>query len=412
MQYLAPTLRLREDKNGKPWQAVLRYRDDDSKPWKQVSKYIHARNQTEAKKAMNEWSDEVKREHAEKEQQALQKQEQNSAINLSVADFVDQYITNYEAIQAVERSTIRGYRTTALYIREFFSNVALKELTALQVQDFETALIQRGLSSSTVGKCQRLLKQVLKHAKNIKVLKENVADMVKPPKRQSTQPNALDAESRRKVAEYIANHEASATVTGIALALFAGLHSAECCGLTWANVDLDNAQIRVSESIGLAEGGMYIKSPKNESRRRTIDIPPQLVEVLKRRKQAMQAQAAKSEIPFDSKFYVLSYDLWHYMNPNNLSKAWKVISESIGVNGTHNNSVRFHDLRHTYATVAVAAGIDVKTVASMLGHSNEYVTLHVYASPDPNAKKAAAAKIGEVYEKQTQVIPFKRAGNE
>lgn len=404
--YSRGSVRQYTNKKGKPWQGIIRYKDDTGK-WCTLTKLFDSKtitNKTQAQKALDVW----RRELESKEIETDQKRQSS----IYVADYVDEYINNYEAVQAVEPSTIKGYRTTALYIREYFSVVPLGELTAKNVQDFETALVKRGLSSSTVGKCHRLLKQVLKYAVSTDALIKNPVDAVKPPKRKSTEPNALDAESRRKVAEYIATHEASTTVTGIALALYAGLHAAECCGLKWVDVDLQNAQIRVSESIGIAEGGMYTKSPKNETRRRTIDIPPQLLEVLERRHQIMRDQAVNAGLHLKPNMYVLSYDLDHYLNPSNLSKSWKAVSEVLGVCGTRAQAVRFHDLRHTFATVAIAEGIDVKTVSSMMGHANAAMTLNIYASSDPDAKKAAAEKIGKAYEKQAQVIQFKRVSNE
>lgn len=126
----------------------------------------------------------------------------------------------------------------------------------------------------------------------------------------------------------------------------------------------------------------------------------------------MQEQVASLQIPLDPKMYVLSYDLEHYLNPNNLSKAWKTTAESLGVRGTRAQSVRFHDLRHTFATVAIAEGVDVKTVSSMMGHANAAMTLNIYASSDPDAKKAAAAKIAKAYERKSEVIPFRHTANE
>ncbi|MBR2835255.1 MAG: site-specific integrase [Coriobacteriales bacterium] len=393
------------DKKNKPWRGWIRYKDETGK-WKTITKvfdYHTVKNQTDAEKEVAKWRAEL---------MVAQEQEHTQQSSICVADYVDSYIDNLEAMQSVEPSTITGYRGSAKYIREYLSKIKLKELAPRQVQDFETALVKRGLSSSTVGKAHRLLKQVCKHAVVIDDLVKNPVDAVKPPKRKNTEPNALDAQSRVKVAEYIDTHEATPQLTAIALALYAGLHAAECAGLKWVDVDLDAAQIRVTESIGMASGGTYTKEPKNETRRRTIDIPEQLVNVLRRRRELMQSEAASIGARLTPNTYVLSYDLEHYINPNNLSKAWKVIGETLGVCGTRNKIVRFHDLRHTFATVAIAAGIDVKTVSSMMGHANASMTLNIYASSDPDAKKAAAAKIGDVYKKQADVIPFKRASNE
>jgi len=81
--------------------------------------------------------------------------------------------------------------------------------------------------------------------------------------------------------------------------------------------------------------------------------------------------------------------------------------------GTQGRVPTFHDLRHTFATAAIAEGVDVKTVSSILGHTNAAMTLNVYASADPAAKRAAAKTIGEIMgrrpEKTGEVVRFRMA---
>jgi integrase len=84
------------------------------------------------------------------------------------------------------------------------------------------------------------------------------------------------------------------------------------------------------------------------------------------------------------------------MSPAMVLKGWRTLSDSMGLVGTQGKRPTFHDLRHTFATYAIAEGVDVKTVSSILGHSNAAMTLNIYASADPNSKRAAAATIDDV----------------
>lgn len=79
------------------------------------------------------------------------------------------------------------------------------------------------------------------------------------------------------------------------------------------------------------------------------------------------------------------------MHPGTLCRQWKSVAELLGLKGSEGRRVTFHDLRHTWATVAVASGADIKTVASNLGHANAAMTLNIYASADPDAKRRAAS---------------------
>lgn len=83
-----------------------------------------------------------------------------------------------------------------------------------------------------------------------------------------------------------------------------------------------------------------------------------------------------------------------------LSRGWKTLSDSMGLVGTQGRRPTFHDLRHTFATYAIAEGVDVKTVSSILGHSNAAMTLNIYASADTDAKLAAASTIEDVMERR------------
>lgn len=384
------TVRNYPNRPGKPWQGVVKVWDEDSQKWRQATKVLKdARNKTEALKALDAWKRDLEAE--------LSKDKAESAGGMTVADYLDEYIASLESVQAVEPSTIQGYKSSAKYIRGAFGNTTLDNLTASQVQALEADMIGRGLSSSTVGKAHRLLKMVLKHAVITKAITWNPCEAVKPPKRKSTEPNALDPDSRAKVARFIAEADPTPTATGIALALFAGLHSAECCGLKWKDVDLEGGTVRVSESIGYAEGGTYTKQPKNESRRRTIPITSQLKSILTKRRKYMAQQCEKAGLKLEPSMYVLSHDLSGYYHPQLLSKGWHAVAGLIGVKGTIRDDVRFHDLRHSYATALVAEGVDVKTVSSLMGHASAKMTLDVYASSDPNAKREAVKSLERLY---------------
>lgn len=94
--------------------------------------------------------------------------------------------------------------------------------------------------------------------------------------------------------------------------------------------------------------------------------------------------------------YVLGDKKGHFGSPNRLCHEWKVLSDGWELNGTENRGITFHDLRHTFATAAIAGGVDVKTVSSILGHANAAITLNIYASADPDAKRRAALVLNSI----------------
>ena len=86
--------------------------------------------------------------------------------------------------------------------------------------------------------------------------------------------------------------------------------------------------------------------------------------------------------------------------PHALWEAWKAIAASLGLVGTQGKVPTFHDLRHTFATAAISEGVDVKSVSSILGHTNAAMTLNIYASADPDAKRRAAETVSEAMERK------------
>ena len=113
--------------------------------------------------------------------------------------------------------------------------------------------------------------------------------------------------------------------------------------------------------------------------------------------------------PDDGEFgelYVCDTVDGRYYDPTLLSRAWKGLAESFDLIGTQGRRVTFHDLRHSFATRAIAGGADVKAVAAVLGHSDAHVTLSVYADADKESKARAVALVGYGIQQQGDVKPF------
>ena len=178
----------------------------------------------------------------------------------------------------------------------------------------------------------------------------------------------------------------------IELALTTGMRRGEICALRWSDLN-DDCTITVSHAFGLKEGGYYLKEPKTHSSARTIPLTKRTFEVLramhKDSMRILEGMGVRSADPFilgtqepDSRPY----------NPSLLGKEYAAFCKMNGFNCT------FHDLRHTFATMMIAAGTDVRTVASYLGHASVSMTLNIYADVDPDAKLNAVEKIMDSFD--------------
>ena len=395
---------------GESYRGVIKYRDADG-TIKQISTTFDnetVRTASKANAALAAWRKKVEFEHAAPD------------AGKNVADYVSDYISTLEAAKSVEPSTIKGYRSTLEYIKDGFVGVSMRDLRPQQVQRWERDLIERGLSSSTVGKGHRLLKQVCKHAVEVEDLLRNPCDPVKPPQRTKTEPNALDSDGRAKVLGVLSKMELEPLSVAAYIALFTGMRRGEICALTWGDVDLDRNEIAVSKALGAGVGGTYLKTPKT-GRGRVVPIHRQLSEILARyrivkRAEWMQATFTDDAPTTDAEFskqYVLGTPDGRFCNPTRLGKDWQSLSKLCRFMGTEGRPCTFHDLRHTFATIAISEGADVRSVAAILGHANVAMTLNVYASADAEAKRRAAEIVGKALEfKPAEVFRLDRTGTD
>ena len=317
--------------------------------------------------------------------------------SLYVPEYVSQFIKHW----TVEPSTMKGYRTAAKHIEAAFDGVPLGELDGRRINTWLAKLEKAGYSSSTRGKDFRLLSLVCKHAVIDGDLPANPCATVKPPKRYKGEPNSLVKPHREKLARMLEDMEPTPIATAATLALYMGLREGEICALRWRNVDLKRGKLTITEGIGRATGGSYVKRPKNEGSRRPLSIPEPAAAALAKRAERMHADLAAAGMELDplafGELYVVGHIDGRYKDPNSIGREWRAISGALGLMGTEGRPCTFHDLRHTFATVAVAEHIDIKTVASFMGHANAAMTLNIYASADDDAIAAAADVMAEAY---------------
>lgn len=343
----------RLDRPHKPWQGCIRYSDGRriSKvfPWQVV------RTKADALKALQEWRAEV----------------EEPSSSMPLPDYCRRYLESIGP--SLEPSTVAGYGFSLAHVEELGS-ISISSLTPDMVQRWESSMLSRGLSSSTVGKAHRLLKQVMGHAVDAGDLDRNPCGPVKPPKRRAPHPNSLGPDERERLLALLSSMGDCPLRRAAYIALYTGMRRGEICALRWEDL---GEEVRVRRSVGIGRGGAYLKDVKTDAGNRSIPVPERL-------RAALRASEGDVYVLGGSTFY----------NPTKLGREWSSFARSFRITGCEGRVCSFHDLRHTYATVAIAHGADVRSVASILGHSDASMTLNVYASADPAAKRRAAEIVG------------------
>lgn len=245
----------------------------------------------------------------------------------------------------------------------------------------------RQLSDRTVRHYYDTLNYMLNKAVQWQYLNLNPMERVDRPKIRRQPVHFLDDRQAVQLLRCLANEESLPFRCAVLLALLCGLRLGEVGGLNLSDVDWDNCSIDIQRALKYTpEEGSFLGDPKSEAGRRTIDLPAGMMALLEEtRKYHEDAAAALGDRWRGTGRIVSAWDGTpvHHDTP---SKWFRKFADANGFQG-----VRFHDLRHTHATLLFANNIDAVAVASRLGHEDASTTMRIYAHAIRRRDKESAA---------------------
>lgn len=321
----------------------------------------------------------------------LQLELQGGAVgsHMTVLEYMDSFLLYKEQSGTVEASTIKGYRSDTRYITMYIGDVKLSDLTIPIINKWMADAVKDGYAPKTITKSFRLLKQALKYAQSQDILTKNPCDFCKPPKRVKTPINALSREERNRMLKLAREAQPQPLAIAVELALTTGMRRGEVCALRWSDLN-DDGTVTVRRALANADGGFYVKEPKTGSSIRAIPLTSYMANLLSAMRDDSKHMFERLNTNFKAADpYILGTQSTE-SRPYNPTQFGKDFGSFCKMNGF---DCTFHDLRHTFATMAIGNGVDVRTVASYLGHANVSMTLDIYADVDPEAKKSAVDKI-------------------
>jgi integrase len=197
-----------------------------------------------------------------------------------------------------------------------------------------------------------------------------VAAIRKPPAVEEVELEILTPERAQSVLDGLKGHSVHDIA---ALALATGMRRGELLALEWRDIDFERATLRVERAVEETRGkGLRVKPPKTKHGRRNIGLPPEAVAILReRRKRQLELRLALGQGGHPA--LVFSNLEGGMLSPNNVTRSW---SRALKLRGLP--PVSFHSLRHTHASMLIAAGVDILAISRRLGHSKASITLDVY----------------------------------
>lgn len=309
----------------------------------------------------------------------------------SVGEHLDEWLRSIQA--TVKPSTWDSYaRNVRLHILPKLGQIALPKLNPRQLNDLYASLGQEGLSSKTIHYIHTILHRALKDAVRWQKLNRNVAALADPPRVKA--PAGLNIWSADQVRAFLGfvNHDRLYAL--YLLALTTGMRRGELLGLRWCDIDLDAGRVRVCNSLIAVAYRIELSEPKTNRSKRVIMLDPATVAALRtHRTRQLEDRLGWGPAWQDNGFVFVRED-GGFIHPHSLSHAFEQLVKSSEL-----PRIRFHDLRHTYATLALESGMKPWDLSDRLGHASVAFTLNVYrhavqATQDSAALAAARFILG------------------
>ncbi len=312
------------------------------------------------------------------------------ANNLRLGDYLHRWLEDSKK-GSVKPVTYQGYeRMVRNHLVPTLGRIRLKALTPSHLRSLYREKTQAALSARTVGYVHATIHNALKQALDDGLIPRNVADAVKPPQLHREEIEPLTPQQSRRLLEAVGGDRFEALY---ALAVTAGLRQGELLGLRWEDIDLDRSILRVKRTLSRTKGAHPVFStPKTAKGRRNVKLTAKAVEAIKEHHQRQQKEQEGLVGLWQEHGLVFPTRVGTPMSRHNLvNRSFKPLLERAGL-----PDIRFHDLRHTCATLMLAVGTNPKVVQETLGHANVSVTLDIYSHLLPNMQDEVAQKINEL----------------
>jgi integrase len=304
------------------------------------------------------------------------------ARKLTVGEYVERWIEDSVRDTVRQRTYERYEQIVRVHIKPVLGRVKLSALTPAHVRALYREKLDAGLAPRTVRYIHVTLSKALKQAVADGLIPLNAASSVKSPKPKKNEIRPLDREQVRAFFETVSGERLEPLYV---LAVTAGLRAGELLGLKWEDLDLEAGMLQVRRSLSEARSGRIFEAPKS-GKGRSIRLTRRAVNALRAHRKRQLEERMKLAGLWQDHGLVFPSQVGTPLSGRNLIRSFKRHLERGGLP----QSFRFHDLRHTCATLLLRQGVNPKFVQELLGHSDVSLTLNVYSHVLPDMGDQAA----------------------
>ena len=307
----------------------------------------------------------------------------------TLAEWLNNWLNGYVSTNCGVRTTQSYQSEVRCHLIPALGAIPLTHLQPQQLQNYYAHALSHGridgkggLSARTVQYHHRILSEALNHAVKIGLLVRNVAKVADPPHPERRNMATLALED---IPKFLKATQETPYYVLFYTALYTGMRLGEILGLRWCDVDLDMAFLSVVQTLYKRSGVCKMLNPKSSHSRRRIALSSSLVLLLREYQAEQQTQRILlGKLPSDTDL-VFSHLDGKPLDPGVVSHTFAKVLKKARL-----PHIRFHDLRHTHATLLLKRGIHPKIVSERLGHANIVITLDTYSHVLPGLQERAA----------------------
>lgn len=368
------------------YQVVLSYKDNNGeRKQKWISTGISAKGN---KRLANAKLEEIKKNY-KKYIPSLLTSNENDASNEYFETYMQNWLESYK--HNIEENTYDSYYTVVNKITNYFSgkNIKLKDLKPKHIQDFYNSLYKKGLSPNTVLHYHANIRKALDIAMKLEIIPNNPADRIERPKKSQFIGDFYSIDELEKLFSACRNDPIEIVVL---IASFYGLRRSEVLGLKWSSIDFEKNIITIKHKViqrnAKKNRSMVLKDKtKNKASYRSLPLLPTIATALKKHKNQINKNKLICGNTYHKEFedYICLDFKGKLFRPEYITDHFQIILKNNGL-----RHIRFHDLRHSCASLLLSKGVPMKAIQEWLGHSTYSTTANFYAHLEDNYKSFSA----------------------